>query len=67
MSLQQIFNEEGHRNKLLTMAAEEMLSMNDEMSQCWQAFLQIAATGTEGTRGEEVHDLTATQPMEVEE
>eukprot|EP00969_Alexandrium_andersonii_P234405 10349542-Alexandrium_andersonii.AAC.1 len=32
MSLRQIFNEEGHRSKLLTMAAEELLSMNDNKS-----------------------------------
>eukprot|EP00969_Alexandrium_andersonii_P241579 10667776-Alexandrium_andersonii.AAC.1 len=64
MSLRQIFKEEGHRSKLLTMAAEELLSMNDNVSKCWKAFLQIAATGLEGAVEEEVCDLSATQPME---
>eukprot|EP00969_Alexandrium_andersonii_P330740 14618142-Alexandrium_andersonii.AAC.1 len=66
MALRQIFNEEGHRDKLLTMAAEEMLSMHDTMRRCWHAFLQIAAAGVGEATGEEVLDLTATQSMEVD-
>eukprot|EP00969_Alexandrium_andersonii_P093973 4151858-Alexandrium_andersonii.AAC.1 len=64
MSLRQIFNEEGHRGKLLTMAAEEMLSTRDIASQRWRDFLQIAAAGANEATGEEVLDLTATQSME---
>eukprot|EP00969_Alexandrium_andersonii_P182985 8085349-Alexandrium_andersonii.AAC.1 len=66
MSLRQIFNEEGHRGKLLTMAAEEMLSTRDTMGRCWHAFPQIAAAGVGEAAEEEVLDLAATQPMEVD-
>eukprot|EP00969_Alexandrium_andersonii_P006001 260515-Alexandrium_andersonii.AAC.1 len=66
MSPRQIFNEEGHRDKLLTMTVEEMLSMRDIMSQCWRAFLQLAPAGANMVTEDEVLDLTATQAMELD-
>eukprot|EP00969_Alexandrium_andersonii_P373579 15484350-Alexandrium_andersonii.AAC.1 len=48
------------------MAAGELLSMDEQMTGCWQTFLRIAAVNPEDNGDEHVHDLAAPQPMDIE-
>eukprot|EP00969_Alexandrium_andersonii_P057859 2549101-Alexandrium_andersonii.AAC.1 len=40
--------------------------MGEQMTDCWQTFLQITAVNPEGNGEEHVQDLAASQPMDIE-